>query len=166
MESYSKAECEEFFINAREFIVLQNIWKEMINLQPNTPMQVESSTCDKITNSKIQQNSPRQWECSFIGWKIEWNKNTLTYFEKLEWETLGIILLNITLLHITKEWYQYIYTFIMAYRLLKGCVILSVPPTEHKVNLCLQEAIIIHNPNPKNVQDTYQVRAGCEPIPE
>ena len=74
--------------------------------QPSTPMQVDYSTCDFIMDIKIQQNAPSQWKCGFIGCDIEKNKNNLTYFGKMVWETLGNILLNITCNQITKEWYD------------------------------------------------------------
>ena len=42
-------------------------------------------------------------------------------------------------------------------------IIISVLQTGLKVNICLQEAIIMQNPNPEYVPSMYQVGAGYEP---
>ena len=70
MASASEAEYAALFINVSEATVVQTTLKEMGHPQPATTMQVDKSTYDGIINRKIQQNSPRQCTCGFIGWEI------------------------------------------------------------------------------------------------
>ena len=84
----------------------------------------------------------------------------------MELATSGIILLNINHLHIQKWRDQYIYNIITGYRILQVCIILILPQTGIKVNLWLQEAIIIYNPNLEYAPSTQRVQAEYKPIPE
>ena len=133
--------------------------------QPETSMQVYNWNYDDIINRKIQKFS-KAMDTRFHSVIDRFKKNLLMCFGILEWETLGIILPTINCLHITKVLYQSIYNVLTKYRILQGCVILDTTQTVLKVNLGLQEAIIVQNPNTKYVPSTYQVKSGYKPIPE
>lgn len=49
---------------------------------------------------------------------------------------------------------------------MKGCVILILPQTGLKVDLFIQEATTIYNPNPEYVTSTYRIQAEYEPSPD
>ena len=70
--------------------------------QLDTPMQVDNSNYYGIVNRKIQQKLSNAMDMHFIGLYIYANNKTLTNFGNLEWTTVGIIILNITRLHVTK----------------------------------------------------------------
>ena len=65
MASDSEAECEAFFINTREAILVRTKLEEMGNIQLATPMQFENSTCNGIMNIKIQQKCSKEMDIRF-----------------------------------------------------------------------------------------------------
>jgi hypothetical protein len=63
----AKAALGALYLNAKEAVYLCQILIEMGHLQPQTPIQIDNTTVEGVTNNKFSQNAPKQWICDSIG---------------------------------------------------------------------------------------------------
>ena len=117
--------------------------------KPTILMQVENPTCDGIMNRKVQQIYEVIYRVEQKHFDMFWKpglNNLGDYFTK-----------NHSPVH-QKRMIQYIYTILTVDRFLQWGDIQSAPQTGLKLNLFLQEAIIIHKNNHEYVPSPVGVK--------
>ena len=80
MASAAEAEYGVLFLNGQAAVPVRTTLIEMHHPQPLTLIQVDNSTAVGIANKSIKKNIPRLWICVFIGYRIEFSRNTLMSF--------------------------------------------------------------------------------------
>ena len=66
-------------MNARAALPLQQAFIKMGHKQPPTPMQSDNDTATRISNEPSSKRIQKQLICRFIGYRIVYVKNNLTF---------------------------------------------------------------------------------------
>ncbi len=95
--SAAKAELGALYLNAKEALYLRQILIEIGHLQMQTPIQMDNTTAEGVTNKKYSQNAPKQWICVSIGSVTASLKTNSKYIGHRGRQIWQIILQNTTL---------------------------------------------------------------------
>jgi hypothetical protein len=94
MSSAAKAELGALFLNAKEAVYLRQILSKMGHPQPQTPIQTDNTTAERVINDKIQPKCTKAMDMHFYWlcnqeaqgqFKIYWHPggtNLVDYFTK------------------------------------------------------------------------------------
>ena len=80
MASAAEAEYGALFLNGQAAAPNRTTLIEMHHPQPPTPIQVDNSTAVGIASKRADNNAPRIWIRVFIGYRIQFARNTLMSF--------------------------------------------------------------------------------------
>jgi hypothetical protein len=84
MASAAKAKVDALFVNGQTAIVLCTTLQELGLPQPPTPIKTNNYTASGITNNTLSSNAtPAPSICTFIGYKTEYNRDSLSYIGNL-----------------------------------------------------------------------------------
>ena len=103
MASAAEAEYGALFLNGQSAVLIRTKLIEMHHSQPPTLIQDDNSTAVGINNKSSKKNPPRQWICFFVGYRIEFSRNTLKSFGNQGLLIKEITTPNITPLLITSK---------------------------------------------------------------
>ena len=80
MASAAEAEYGALFLNGQAADPIRTTLIEMHHPQTPNPIQVDNSTQWELPTRASNKNAPRLWICVFIGYRIEFSRNTLMSF--------------------------------------------------------------------------------------